>query len=117
MTNEITLDRAIEVVKDHIKIGREMVKLGEILPEGYIIPNCLQMVLDELERLQAENSMLKKALENRLNELESVQCKDETETYTTGYRNGHRNGQIELIRYVLCMPDGVKERADNEIAR
>ena len=34
---------------------------------------------------------------------------DEGETYTTGYRNGHHNGQIELLRYILQVPDGTSE--------
>ena len=41
---------------------------------------------------------------------------DEGETYTTGYRNGHHNGQIELLRYILQVPDGTSEgeRKDGE---
>lgn len=34
---------------------------------------------------------------------------DAAETYTTGYRYGHRNGQIELLQQILCMCDGVSE--------
>ena len=41
---------------------------------------------------------------------------DEGETYTTGYRNGHHNGQVELLRYILQVPDGTSEdeREDGE---
>ena len=44
-----------------------------------------------------------------LSNLENKCCGDGTETYTTGYRNGHRNGQIELLRYILQVPDGTSE--------
>lgn len=34
---------------------------------------------------------------------------DVAETYTTGYRYGHRNGQIELLQQILGIFDGVSE--------
>ena len=34
---------------------------------------------------------------------------DTAETYTTGYRYGHRNGQIELLQQILGIFDGVSE--------
>lgn len=34
---------------------------------------------------------------------------DTAETYTTGYRYGHRNGQIELLQQILDIFDGVSE--------
>lgn len=34
---------------------------------------------------------------------------DAAETYTTGYRYGHRNGQIELLQQILGICDGVSE--------
>lgn len=34
---------------------------------------------------------------------------DAAETYTTGYRYGHRNGQIELLQQILDICDGVSE--------
>ena len=34
---------------------------------------------------------------------------DTAETYTTGYRYGHRNGQIELLQQILGICDGVSE--------
>lgn len=46
-----------------------------------------------------------------LSDLEGRCCGDEAETYTSGYRSGHRNGQIELLRYILQLPDGTSEDA------
>ena len=37
---------------------------------------------------------------------------DEAETYTTGYQNGIRNGQAELIAYLLQIDTGTKEAAE-----
>ena len=34
---------------------------------------------------------------------------DTAETYTTGYRYGHRNGQIELLQQILGIFDGVSK--------
>lgn len=34
---------------------------------------------------------------------------DTVETYTTGYRYGHRNGQIELLQQILGICDSVSE--------
>jgi hypothetical protein len=54
-------------------------------------------------------------LREMLSDLERM-CRggDEGETYTTGYRNGHHNGQIELLRYILQVPDGTSEDGANE---
>lgn len=39
---------------------------------------------------------------------------DTAETYTAGYRYGHRNGQIELLQQILDICDSVSE-AENEL--
>ena len=49
-------------------------------------------------------------LRDMLSSLERKCCGgDEGETYTTGYRNGHYNGQVELLRHILQVPDGTSE--------
>lgn len=50
-------------------------------------------------------------LKAMLSALESKCFGDGVENYTTGYRNGHRNGQIELLRYILRVPEGTSEDA------
>lgn len=37
---------------------------------------------------------------------------DTAETYTTGYRYGHKNGQIELLQQILDICDGVSEQEE-----
>lgn len=39
---------------------------------------------------------------------------DTAETYTTGYRYGHRNGQIELLQQILGICDGVSEQEEEK---
>ena len=53
---------------------------------------------------QKQIATLEEALEARLIELKASCNGDSAETYTTGYRNGHRNGQIELIEWALKKP-------------
>ena len=60
-------------------------------------------------QMYEEVKRLENLLKNKLEELES-RCKgDEKETYTTGYHNGHRIGQIELIKQALNIADGCAE--------
>ena len=37
---------------------------------------------------------------------------DTAETYTTGYRYGHRNGQIELLQQILNICDSTSEQEE-----
>ena len=53
-------------------------------------------------------------LQQMLTVLDSTHYGDGAETYTTGYRNGHRNGRIEILRHVLGIYEGT--RADAEAA-
>lgn len=39
---------------------------------------------------------------------------DTAETYTTGYRYGHRNGQIELLQQILGIFDGASEPEETD---
>lgn len=56
------------------------------------------------------NSKEKSKLLNFYNELKSEQRKsgDSAETYTTGYRIGHINGQIELLEWILNIDTGAR---------
>lgn len=40
---------------------------------------------------------------------------DQAETYTTGYENGYRNGQTELIAYLLQLDTGVRNEAEKAL--
>lgn len=54
-------------------------------------------------------------LQQMLTVLDSTRYGDGVETYTTGYRNGHRNGRIEILRHVLGINEG--DSAETELRR
>lgn len=54
-------------------------------------------------------------LMEKYRELTESEGADEAETYTTGYRNGHRNGQTELLAYLLQIDTGCREAAEKAI--
>lgn len=49
------------------------------------------------------------------NELTSVCEGDAVENYTNGYRWGHKNGQIELIRRILNISEGVSHKPEQVV--
>ena len=74
--------------------------------------NACSLAIDALRRAQPANEPLtldelRKMLE-RL-EMECQQASDGHEDYTNGYRWGHRNGQIELLRQILNTREGTCE--------
>lgn len=83
----------------------------ELFPSEYQeIENAIDRVVSdvawvvdttELENLRAKYQSL--VVEKDKNSGDAV------ETYTTGYRYGHRNGQIELLQQILGIFDGVSE--------
>lgn len=97
----ITKSAAIEAVCDTV----------ELFPSEYQeIENAINRVADdvalvmdttELEDLRAKYQSLVAEKDKNSG--------DTAETYTTGYRYGHRNGQIELLQQILGIFDGVSE--------
>lgn len=51
-------------------------------------------------------------LQQMLTVLDCTHYGDGAETYATGYRNGHRNGRIEILRYVLEINEGDSVEAE-----
>lgn len=56
-------------------------------------------------------------LQQMLSVLDSTHYGDDAETYTTGYRNGHRNGRIEILRHVLGIHEGTSEYTEAALRR
>ena len=56
-------------------------------------------------------------LQQMLSVLDSTRYGDDAETYTTGYRNGHRNGRIEILRHVLGIHEGTSEYTEAALRR
>lgn len=88
----------------------------ELFPSEYQeIENAINRVVDdvalvmdttELEDLRAKYQSLVAEKDRNSG--------DVAETYTAGYRYGHRNGQIELLQQILNICDGVSE-SENEL--
>lgn len=97
----ITKSEAIEAACDAV----------ELYPSEYQeIENAINRVADdvalvmdttELEDLRAKYQSLVAEKDKNSG--------DTAETYTTGYRYGHRNGQIELLQQILGIFDGVSK--------
>lgn len=97
----ITKSEAIEAACDAV----------ELYPSEYQeIENAINKVADdvalvmdttELEDLRAKYQSLVAEKDKNSG--------DTAETYTTGYRYGHRNGQIELLQQILNICDSTSE--------
>lgn len=102
----ITKSEAIEAACDAV----------ELYPSEYQeIENAINRVADdvalvmdttELEDLRAKYQSLVAEKDKNSG--------DTAETYTTGYRYGHRNGQIELLQQILDICDGVSEQEEEK---
>jgi hypothetical protein len=64
----------------------------------------------------ATNEALKNELQEIYDGIMNERPSDGTENYTTGYHNGHRNGQVELLQYILDIDTGfrVDSKEDNK---
>lgn len=94
------LDKFLRSYTEQEKVGNFQFVACEI-KQNFADMVCEQPTIDAVPVVQ---------LMEMLSNLERM-CRggDEGETYTTGYRNGHHNGQIELLRYILQVPDGTSE--------
>lgn len=93
------------------KEGIETIK--KILADQY---NLTIEKIAELAKAETDGLLLRLPckvgeLHEMLNDFIAASSCDDVETYTTGYRNGYRNGRIELLGYILQLPDGTNEQA------
>lgn len=58
---------------------------------------------------------LKEQLLDKYNELKNKIDGDGVENYTNGYKYGHRNGQIELLEWILKIDTGYREEAEKAL--
>lgn len=102
----ITKSAAIEAVCDTV----------ELFPSEYQeIENAINRVADDVALVMDTTEL--EDLRVKYQALVAEKAKnngDTAETYTTGYRYGHRNGQIELLQQILDICDNVSE-AENEL--
>lgn len=114
------------------RLEETMQKKGAVMSKEYITKSeAIEAACDAVELFPSEYQEIENAI-NRVvadvalvvstTELEDLRAKyqalvaekdknsgDTAETYTTGYRYGHRNGQIELLQQILGICDGVSE--------
>ena len=55
-----------------------------------------------------ELTSVKQEMQTLLDQLMAKEFGDEAETYTSGYRVGHHNGQVELLQYLLKIDTGTQ---------
>lgn len=97
----ITKSEAIEAACDAV----------ELYPSEYQeIENAINKVADDVALVMDTTELedLRAKYQSLVTEKDK-NSGDTAETYTTGYRYGHRNGQIELLQQILDICDGVSE--------
>ncbi len=100
----ITKSEAIEAACDAV----------ELYPSEYQeIENAINRVADDVALVMDTTEL--EDLRAKYQALVAEKAKnsgDTAETYTTGYRHGHKNGQIELLQQILDICDGVSEQEE-----
>lgn len=97
----ITKSAAIEAACDAVELYPSEYQEIENAINRVVADVALVMDTTELEDLRAKYQALVAEKDK--------DSGDTAETYTTGYRYGHRNGQIELLQQILGIFDGVSE--------
>ena len=111
-TNEASISFDCESVGD---IVRRLAAIEDILGDEYELERLRELVEADREgRCVVMEDLTISDLQQMLIVLDATRYGDGAETYTTGYRNGHRNGRIEILRHVLEIPDG--DSSDTESA-
>ncbi len=112
----LDMQQVVDRLAEYEDTGLTPEVLKSAFNEDAIISLCAQALgvsADRLRELAAADHdgrvvVLPCKAGDLLSKLEKLQnsAAEDVETYTTGYRNGHRNGQAELIRYIFGIGDG-----------
>ena len=97
----ITKSEAIEAACDAVELYPSEYQEIENAIDRVVSDVALVLDTTELEDLRAKYQSLVAEKDKNSG--------DTAETYTTGYRYGHRNGQIELLQQILGIFDGASE--------
>ena len=88
-------------------IADRLAAIEDILGDEYELDRLRELVeADRDGRCVVMEDLTISDLQQMLIVLDATCYGDGAETYTTGYRNGHRNGRIEILRHVLEIPEG-----------
>lgn len=92
--------------------------IEDILGDEYDLDELKEVVQAKREgRCVVLDDITVADLRQMLSVLDSTRYGDSAETYTTGYRNGHRNGRIEILRHVLGIYEGTRAEAQAALRR
>ena len=114
-TNEASISFECESVGD---IVRRLAAIEDILGYEYDLDRLRELGQADREgRCVVLDDITVADLRQMLSVLDSTRYGDSAETYTTGYRNGHRNGRIEILRHVLGIYEGTRAEAEAALRR
>ena len=114
-TNEASISFDCESVGD---IVRRLAAIEDILGDEYDLDRLRELAEADREgRCVVLDDITVSDLQQMLSVLDSTRYGDSAETYTTGYRNGHRNGRIEILRHVLGIYEGTRAEAEAALRR
>lgn len=112
MSKYVNVDAFVEALCKTLSTLR---KQKDNTPESIAFLKGAQVVAKELMKFPAADVAPAVELEDLRAKYQALVAEkaknsgDTAETYTTGYRYGHRNGQIELLQQILDICDGVSE--------
>ena len=90
--------------------------IEDILGDEYELDRLRELVEADREgRCVVMEDLTISDLQQMLIVLDATCYGDGAETYTTGYRNGHRNGRIEILRHVLEIPEEGSSDTDSAL--
>lgn len=97
-----------EKLKEYEDIGVEPEQIKSFLKDfGVSVVMRNTKLMNELKRYKD----LEEQLFYKYDELRN-KTYDDVENYTTGYKYGHRNGQLELLEQILNIETGAKKEAE-----
>ncbi len=100
------------------KVIDRLASIEDILGDEYDLDRLRELAQADKEgRCVVLEDITVSDLQQMLSILDSTCYGDGTETYTTGYRNGHRNGRIEILRHVLGIHEGTSEDTEAALRR
>lgn len=118
---EVTREKARQLKEIPVPSMRELYyrlsQIEDILGDEYDLDRLRELAEADREgRCVVLDDLTVADLWQMLTVLDSAHYGDGTETYTTGYRNGHRNGRIEILRHVLGICEGDSAEAETAIS-
>ena len=103
----------VRYATEHETAIHRLAAIEDILGDEYDLDRLRELAEADREgRCVVLNDLTVADLQQMLTVLDCTHYGDGAETYATGYRNGHRNGRIEILRYVLEINEGDSVEAE-----